>query len=260
MEVRVGERLAPAGVDEVRAAQWAEVHLSISADNPQFIPPHMRVPPDIDDAAHFARVVDQDRGGILHVEIERRWTTVPSRAVARRTGGSALDPVRTHVEERPALSDCASKSFIGTERAPRQGNFFRGKIRIVGKDGHAEGVRQMRDTRADVTDTDKADDFAGNIPPHQFLTGKAALAPQAVIGFADPLGNPEHHADRVLRDSLRIASGLVDDDHAGLGTGGEVARVIARPAGRDAQELWTFFQQIAIANHRRGNSSFADEM
>ena len=129
-----------------------------------------------------------------------------------------------------------------TRAAP--GDFFHADVGVVGQHGHAEGVRQVSDARADMADPDNAENLAGNVMAHKLFAREAAFAPQPLVGFGDPLRQRKHDAEGLLRDRARVNAGLVDDDDAGLGAGGDIDRVVARAAGRDTQQLRTAFQQL----------------
>ena len=50
--------------------------------------------------------------------------------------------------------------------------------------------------------------------PMSSLRLTLALAAQRAVGLDDALGQRQHHAEHVLGDRMRVAAGLVDDQHA----------------------------------------------
>ncbi len=113
---------------------------------------------------------------------------------------------------------------------------------------HAEGdPADLRHARADLAETDDTERFAEDIVVHEIAAHPVPVAAQRLIHLCDLLGQRQHHADRMLRHGLRVHAGLIDDQHTGLGTIGDMNGVVASPPGRHRQQVRTAFDEGAVA-------------
>ena len=72
------------------------------------------------------------------------------------------------------------------------------------------------------------------------------LTAQPAVGLDDPLGQGQHHRQRVLGHRMRIAAGLVHDQHARIRAGLDVDGIEACAVAGDQQQVRRALQEGSI--------------
>ena len=81
---------------------------------------------------------------------------------------------------------------------------------------------------------------------HQIVAVDVAVAAQRAVGLDDALRQRQQHAERVFGHRMRVAAGLVDDQHARFGAGLDIDGVEARAVAGDDQQMRRAPQQVGV--------------
>jgi hypothetical protein len=131
--------------------------------------------------------------------------------------------------------------FLGAAR----GDFGGGEVGVVGQHAHVEQTAaKLRDAGADVADADDPDGLAKNIAAHEGAAIGDQPLPHGAVGFHQAFRQAQQHGHHVLGDGFLVATGLVDDQYAGLRAGIEIDRVVAGAIGGDQQQVGGARQQV----------------